>query len=144
MRSLAVVIGILVAGSAFAEVRMPAVFADHMVLQRDMEAPFWGWGNPGEAVEISGSWGAKANATADAAGTWRTTLKAPGAGGPHTVTVKATNTIEFSDVLSGEVWLCSGQSNMAMTVRSSKDADTFPGRVSTLGNSISFVPKTFP
>lgn len=122
MKSLVVAIGILAAGSVFAEIRLPAVFADHMVLQRDTDAPFWGWGSPGEAVSISGSWGTEATATADAAGKWQTKLKTPPAGGPFTVTVKGTNTIEFSDVLSGEVWLCSGQSNMQMTVSSSNNA----------------------
>ncbi|OGV67562.1 MAG: hypothetical protein A3K19_13445 [Lentisphaerae bacterium RIFOXYB12_FULL_65_16] len=108
-----------------AEVKLPAVFTDHMVLQRETNAPVWGWANPGEKVSVTGAWGADATASATAAAnsTWRVELKTPAAGGPFTVTVQGEqNTIELKDVLIGEVWLCSGQSNMAMTVGSSNNA----------------------
>jgi sialate O-acetylesterase len=106
-----------------AEVKLPAVFGDRMVLQRETQAAVWGWAAPGEKVSVAGSWGASAEATATAEGTWRVTLPTPAAGGPFTVTVKgAQDSLELKDVLSGEVWLCSGQSNMAMAVAGSKDA----------------------
>ena len=107
---------------ARAEVRLPSLFSDHMVLQCEWEAAFWGWADPGEKVIVSGSWGATASAAADVDGRWRTNLRTPQAGGPFSVTVWATNSIEINDVLSGEVWLCSGQSNMGMTVGSSANA----------------------
>ncbi len=117
----------------WAEVKLPAVFADHMVLQRETAAPVWGWASPGEKVSIAGSWGASAEAVAEADGAWKAALQTPAAGGPFSVTVRGTaNSIELKDVLIGEVWLCSGQSNMAMTVANSRDAQaeiaaaTFP------------------
>jgi sialate O-acetylesterase len=74
-------------------------------------------------VKVTGSWGATATTAGGADGRWRANLETPPAGGPFTVTVAGENTIEYTDVLSGDVWLCSGQSNMAMTVRSSANAD---------------------
>jgi len=124
MRRLALVWALVCgAGLLRAEVKLPAVFADHMVLQRETAAAVWGWADPGEKVNAAGNWGATAEATATPEGTWRLALQTPAAGGPFTVTVKgAKNSIELKDVLSGEVWLCSGQSNMQMSVSSSKDA----------------------
>lgn len=106
-----------------AEVKLPSVFGDHMVLQRETAAAVWGWADPGEKITVTGSWGASAAAVAGADGTWRVELKTPAAGGPFTVTVQGEKgTVELKDVLSGEVWLCSGQSNMQMTVSNSRDA----------------------
>lgn len=100
-----------------ADLKLPTFFADHMVLQRDTEASIWGWGPANESITIESSWGAKAQAKADDKGAWKTKLKTPAAGGPHTLTVAGGGKkIELKDVLSGEVWLCSGQSNMEMTV----------------------------
>jgi len=112
------------ASAATADVKLPAVFGDQMVLQRETNAPVWGWADPGEQVGVTGSWAqnAAAVATADADGRWRLALKTPAAGGPYVVTVKGKNTVQLSDVLIGEVWLCSGQSNMGMTVGSSNNA----------------------
>jgi sialate O-acetylesterase len=94
-----------------------------MVVQRETKAPFWGTAAPGEKVAVSASWGAKAETTADADGNWRVMLATPPAGGPFTITITGKNTVKLDNVLSGEVWLCSGQSNMQMSVRSSKDAE---------------------
>lgn len=104
------------AGVAGAEVRLPGVFGDHMVLQRDVPLPVWGWADPGEKVTVTLG-GQSKSATADNAGKWSLQLAAMKAGGP--VEFKAqgkNNAVTFRDVLVGEVWLCSGQSNMAMTV----------------------------
>ncbi|NOY79847.1 MAG: sialate O-acetylesterase [Kiritimatiellaeota bacterium] len=108
--------------SAVAEVRLPSLFADHMVFQRQADAPVWGWADPGEKVEVSASWGAKSATAADADGKWRVDLKTPEAGGPFTVAVAGRNTIRLTDVLVGEVWLCSGQSNMQMSVSRARNA----------------------
>jgi len=84
-----------------------------MVLQRDMPLPIWGWADAGEEVVVT--LGDDTQRTrADAGGAWRVTLAPKQAGGPHELRVAATNTITLSDVLIGEVWLCSGQSNMEM------------------------------
>ena len=106
----------LTLGSVRADVRLASLFSDNMVLQRETAAAFWGWASPGEKISVTGSWGAKAACTAEADGTWRLKLKTPAAGGPLTVTVKGNNVIVLKNVLAGEVWLCSGQSNMGMTV----------------------------
>lgn len=100
---------------AAADVRLPAAFGDRMVLQRDLPVPVWGWADPGEAVTVTLA-GQTKTATADAAGKWSVRLDPLQAGGPHTLKVQGKNALERTDVLVGEVWLCSGQSNMAMTV----------------------------
>jgi sialate O-acetylesterase len=104
--------------AAQAEVRLPHVFGSHMVLQRDMPIPVWGWDNAAQKVEVRLG-DVAATATADAKGAWRVDLPAQKAGGPFTFTVTGSSTVTLTDVLVGEVWLCSGQSNMEMTVGSS-------------------------
>jgi len=105
-------------GQVSADVKLPKVFSDHMVLQRDREVPFWGWDNPGAEVKVS--IGEKsASAKADKDGKWSVKLPAMKAGGPYKVTVQGSSTVNFSDVLFGEVWLCSGQSNMEWSVSAS-------------------------
>jgi len=108
------------ASVASAEVKLPAVFGDHMVLQCDAELPVWGWANPGEKVTVTLGKQTE-TATAGDEGKWKLKLGAVKAGGPHTLKVQGSNTIELTDVLAGEVWLCSGQSNMAMTVSRALD-----------------------
>jgi sialate O-acetylesterase len=110
-----VAVAFLVCG-ARADVRLASLFSDNMVVQRETAAAFWGWAQPGEKIAVTASWGASATATAAADGAWRLKLKTPAAGGPFTITFKGQNTVELKNVLSGEVWLCSGQSNMGMTV----------------------------
>lgn len=117
----------LMAMTAAAEVTLPTVFADGMVLQQKSRVTVWGWAEPGEKVSVKGSWqwlwGASTKAGKD--GTWRIGLKTPKAGGPHTLTVTGKNRIVLDDVLSGEVWVCSGQSNMqwAMAALKTKEGD---------------------
>lgn len=110
----------LAACAAFADVRLPAVFGSGMVVQREFDAPIWGWAEPGEKVSVAGSWGAKAEAVAGDDGRWSLKLETPKAGGPFAVTVEGRNRIVLEDVLSGDVWLCSGQSNMARNINSIK------------------------
>ncbi|WP_299669105.1 sialate O-acetylesterase [uncultured Polaribacter sp.] len=99
-----------------ANVTLHALFSDHMVIQRETEIPVWGWADPFEKVEVLGSWGKKASTATKADGSWMVNLKTPKAGGPFTIRISGKNTITISDVLSGEVWLCSGQSNMDYTM----------------------------
>ncbi len=98
-------------GLAQAEVTLASPFGDHMVLQRECPIPVWGQAAPGEKVEVALA-GQKAEVVADERGEWKVTLPARPAGGPHTLMVTGRNQIEIKDVLIGEVWLASGQSNM--------------------------------
>ena len=98
--------------TSLADVAPAPMFSDNMVIQRNTEAPVWGNADAEEKVSVTASWGANASTTADKDGKWQVTLKTPKAGGPHTITLKANNTVEINNVLSGEVWFCSGQSNM--------------------------------
>ncbi len=120
VRAVSALLAVLAAGAARADVRLPAIFADHMVLQRDASVPVWGWADPGEEVAVSLAGQAK-TALADAHGRWTVTLGRLPAGGPHTLTVRGKNSVAVRDVLVGEVWLASGQSNMEMTVRQARD-----------------------
>ena len=99
-----------------AEVKLPAVFADYMVLQRDQPIPVWGWAEPAEKITVSLSTtpaAVTAVTTADQNGSWLVKLPPQPAGGPFTLAIAGSNRVECKDVLIGEVWLCSGQSNMA-------------------------------
>jgi len=98
-------------GIVTADVSLPWVFGDHMVLQRDADVPVWGTAQSGEKVTVEMA-GITASGTADRSGAWRVNLSPMSAGGPHVMTIKGRNTIRFEDVMVGEVWLCSGQSNM--------------------------------
>lgn len=102
------------AASARADLRLPAVLGDHMVVQRNTPARVWGWADPGAEVSVAATWGGpERRATAVLDGTWSVELDAPEAGGPHAITVRsAGEEILLADVLAGDVWLCSGQSNM--------------------------------
>lgn len=95
-----------------ADVSLNSLFSDHMVIQRETMIPIWGWADPFEKVEVKGSWGESASVITKADGTWKIKLKTPKAGGPFQITVSGKNKIVINDVLSGEVWLCTGQSNM--------------------------------
>jgi sialate O-acetylesterase len=117
---LALALGLLC--TARADVAVGKIFASNMVVQREVKAPFWGTAAPGEKVSVSASWGAKAETVADADGKWRVELDTPAAGGPFTITIKGNNTVELTNVLSGEVWLCSGQSNMQWNVKNSNNS----------------------
>ncbi len=99
-------------GEARADLRLPAIFADHAVLQRDKALPIWGWAEPGEKVAVKlGTESGEATAGKD--GRWQVVLKSqPVSKTPLTLTVTGKNTITVKDVFLGDVWLCGGQSNM--------------------------------
>jgi sialate O-acetylesterase len=106
------------AAPAQANVTLPSVIGSHMVLQRNEPCPIWGWADPNEEVTVRFN-GQKQTATADADGNWMVRLQPMGANAkPQTLTVAGKNTVTLDDVLVGEVWLCSGQSNMEFTVNS--------------------------
>ena len=100
------------------DLRVAHVFSDHMVMQRDTEAPVWGWGKPGETVTLLPSWsGVPVTAKVAKDGTWRVNVETGNAGGPYFLTVRSgKDEVMFKDILLGEVWICAGQSNMEMPV----------------------------
>jgi sialate O-acetylesterase len=105
-----------------AEVRLPTIFGDNMVLQAGAPVPVWGRASAGEHIRVECA-GQHAETVAAADGSWRIDLPALEPGGPHTFTVRGTNTLTFTNVLTGEVWLCSGQSNMTHPVKKSDRAE---------------------
>ena len=112
------------AGAGAAQLRLPRIFSDGMVLQQGVPVPFWGWAPVGETVTVSGAGQSHATETGKD-GRWRITLKPLAAGGPVPVTIRCCDTtLELQDVLVGEVWLCSGQSNMAWPVSRALNPDT--------------------
>ena len=98
-----------------AEIKLPALISDGMVLQQGTKVTLWGTADPGEQVTVTVN-RSEARGVADSEGQWSAKLGPLNAGGPHTVTIAGKNTITLHDVLVGEVWVCSGQSNMAITV----------------------------
>lgn len=111
--SLALALSIL----AHADVRLPAILGSHMVLQQNTEVKLWGWSDAGEKIKVNVSWDTTTYATTGTSNAqWSLAVKTPAAGGPHKITISGQNTLVLEDVLIGEVWLCSGQSNMEMNV----------------------------
>lgn len=95
------------------QIKLPSIFSDNMVLQQNSEATVWGWGDPGSEIKISGSWSkdtVKAKISNQSA--WKMKLKTPAAGGPFTISIKGNEEVVLKNVMIGEVWICSGQSNM--------------------------------
>jgi len=108
---------------ADAEVSLPNIFTDHMVLQRNQKDRVWGWAEPGEKITVTIQ-DQSHPATADDDGNWIVMLDPMKAGGPFDLVAKCEhNTVTIKDVLIGEVWICSGQSNMRWTVSNSNDPD---------------------
>ncbi len=118
-RHLLAALAITLAGlsNVRADVKLPAIFSDHMVLQRDAIVPVWGWADPGEAITVSIA-GQTKKTTADAAGKWRVNLDKLSATEALALVVSGKNKLTVNDVLVGEVWLGSGQSNMQMWMKS--------------------------
>lgn len=108
--------------SAQAQVRLPRIFSDHMVIQQKQPVRIWGWASPGEKVSVTLN-DQKASVKTYKDGKWILTLPAQQAGGPFSLLVTGKNKIELKDVMVGEVWLCSGQSNMAFELKNSKFAN---------------------
>jgi sialate O-acetylesterase len=114
----------LVAGSvAHADVTLPHILAEHMVVQRDLPVHIWGKAKPDEGVAVTFR-GATQSATADSLGRWSVYLPPGAAGGPFDLTIRGNNTIAFHDILVGDVWVASGQSNMEFKLRQADNAQT--------------------
>src|SRR6266404_3328459 len=97
--------------SALSQVRLPRLVRDSMVLQRDIQIKIWGWATPGERLSIKFN-GKNLKTTADKNGKWLIYLPAMKAGGPYTMNIDASNHLIINNILIGDVWICSGQSNM--------------------------------
>ena len=111
------VVGVWGAQADAAELRLPAIFADHAVLQQNAPVAVWGWGEPGDTVAVAIA-GQTQSATIGSDGRWRVDLPPMTAGGPHELIVKAGGQqLTLTDILIGEVWLASGQSNMQWSIK---------------------------
>jgi sialate O-acetylesterase len=108
---------------AHAEIMLPKVLASHMVIQRDLPVHVWGWANAGEAVIVSFR-GETRTTQANDLGQWSLYLTPGAAGGPFELTVKGSNSLTLEDVLVGDVWVASGQSNMEFQMRRAATAAT--------------------
>ncbi len=116
-------VALLLPVGAAGEVKLPAIIGENMVLQQGRELPIWGWATPGEKVAVTLA-GTGRSAEADANGSWLVRLPPMQAGGPHELTVAGEkNTLTLKNVMVGEVWLCSGQSNMFWEVRKAAGAE---------------------
>ncbi len=118
----AAVFPLALATPAWANVALPSVFSSHMVLQRDKPLPVWGWADAGEKVSVTIG-DQRQTTVADQQGSWQVRLLPMQVGPPRTLVVEGNNRVELNDVLVGEVWVCSGQSNMEWPLRASWDAD---------------------
>lgn len=117
-----VILGVLITPT-LAELRLPSLFTNHMVLQRDMPAPVWGWAEPGDEVAVVFGDQTKTT-TADDQGKWKVELDPLSLGEPRSLVVESNNDrLEVTDVLVGDVWICSGQSNMEWPVEASQDRE---------------------
>lgn len=105
---------------ATAEVRLPQLVSDGMVLQRDAPLKIWGWASPGEKIQLKFQ-GKTYQTTASAEGKWSIPMRSQKAGGPYTMDINASNKIVLKDILIGDVWFCSGQSNMALPMERVKE-----------------------
>lgn len=104
--------------AANADIHLPSVISDGMVLQRNSKVPIWGNADPNVVISVKGSWMQMAvSAQSDAKGSWKVEINTPEAGGPFTVVIKGNETVTLNNVWIGEVWVCSGQSNMEMPVQ---------------------------
>ncbi|RVT79859.1 sialate O-acetylesterase [Flavobacterium sufflavum] len=113
-----------------AKIKLPALFSDNMMLQQQSNAPIWGWADKNQTIKVQTSWDSKTyEVKADKSGKWKIALQTPAAGGPYEISVlDGTEKKSIKNILIGEVWLCSGQSNMEMPLKG------FPGQPVLKGN----------
>jgi sialate O-acetylesterase len=136
--------------STFANVKLPAVISDNMILQQGQAVPIWGWADPGGEVMVSVSWiDMEWAVTADKDGKWFFKMKSPEIGGPYQMTFQEENLITINNILVGEVWVCSGQSNMEWPVSQAANhqqeiaAANYPNiRLFTVGRKVAEQPQS--
>ena len=125
MRTIKFLLVILLSPGFFqakADVKLPRVISENMIFQRNQEIKIWGWADRGERISVEfNSVTLKTRASKD--GKWSVTFPAMKAGGPYELKISAKNEIHFRNILIGDVWICSGQSNMQWTVENSGNAE---------------------
>ncbi len=118
------------------EIKLPAIISDNMVLQQNKAVNLWGWSEAKAKITVEASWGKTAEAVTGADGKWLVQLETPAAGGPFSVTIKSGETQKvINNVMVGEVWLCSGQSNMEMPLKGWPPNDTINFSASEIASS---------
>jgi len=124
------ILGLIGSFQMNAAIKLPALFSDNMMLQQQSNAPIWGWADKNQTIKIQTSWDSKTyEVKADKSGKWKIALQTPAAGGPYEISVSdGAETKSIKNILIGEVWLCSGQSNMEMPLKG------FPGQPVLKGN----------
>ncbi|MDQ6608250.1 MAG: hypothetical protein M3Y85_00290 [Bacteroidota bacterium] len=123
IKKILVILLLCISNHVFANIKLPAIFSDGMVLQQKTQVAFWGWADAGEEITISNSWSGNTTKTkTGASGKWKLVMQTPSAGGPFNIKINGRNSIELNDVLIGEVWVCSGQSNMVFSLKASEGA----------------------
>jgi len=126
--------------SATADVKLPYILSDNMVLQRGLPLNVWGWANPGERVSVAFN-DQKVTVRATKDGKWKALLKPLTAGGPHEMTIRGKNTIVLKNILVGDVWVCGGQSNMEWPLSGSRNWVTDQNSTETPNIRLFYVPK---
>lgn len=120
--AVALLFSIITLSQAMAEVKLPAFFSDGMVMQQQTQANLWGTAAPRKQVTITPSWdNKKYTTTSDAQGNWKLAITTPTAGGPYEITFSDGKAITLKNILIGELWICSGQSNMEMPMKGFKN-----------------------
>jgi sialate O-acetylesterase len=116
---MSILIALVITSSALlAEVKLPAIFGDNMVLQQQTEAAIWGKATLNTTVKVTTSWNKKSyTARADKDGNWKLKVSTPVAGGPYNITISDGKALTLKNIMIGEVWVCSGQSNMEMPMK---------------------------
>lgn len=106
---------LMILNAMMTKVSLPAIFGDNMVLQRNAEVSIWGWSNPEEEIKLIASWNNEEyQVVVNNKGQWKFNIKTSEAGGPYSISIKGYNEVVLRNILIGEVWICSGQSNMEM------------------------------
>lgn len=120
-RSLLISLLFILPVCLFAEIKLPSIFTDNMVLQQKADVAIWGWAKSGAIVRVTTSWNGKSySAKAGTSGQWKVKFSTPSAGGPYDLTISDGKATHLKNVLVGEVWICGGQSNMEMPMKGFK------------------------
>ena len=113
-----VFLSLLSSANLFAEIKLPAIFCNNMVLQQQTDVAIWGKASKNSSIKVTTSWNKKSYTTYTASdGTWKLKVATPKAGGPYEISLSDGKTLKLKNVLIGEVWICSGQSNMEMPMK---------------------------